>query len=315
MLNARLIVAGALGLAVSCATAAFAAPSYLLILGGGSDTASAEKERDQLSTAAFKDRLRLSTGYPRVEVSAQVAGLNPGFFVATLGSCADREQALTFLRTLKQLIGPAGTTKPYLRPIADGRAESCPTIVAPPPLCPDVTECAKLCAADNAAGCYQQARLIVRSGRGEFRPIVEKACTLNHGEGCEWMSHAADTKVAAVRFLERSCQLGTLSACEELGTKLLAGRDMEINPARGTELLEKTCKLGGSGACRALGELYLDNPDPKLSKRGRKLLGDLCRSGDYPDACRKIGDLKAACDSGDINACCERNPRSRVCDV
>lgn len=90
---------------------------------------------------------------------------------------------------------------------------------------------------------------------------------------------------------------------------------METNLARGTELLEKTCKLGGTGACRALGEHYLDDPDPKLGKRGRKLLGDLCRSGDYPDACRKIGDLKAACDSGDVNACCERNPRSKVCDV
>ena len=312
----RVVTSTLLALLIGWSTPARAAPTYLLILGGGTAPADAEQQRDAINAPLFKSRLKLAPGYVQIEESAKVAGLTPGFFVATLGSCADRDQALRVLHGLKRLIGQASASpKPYLRPINDGRAESCPTLLEPL-LCHDVQQCATQCAAGEAAACNQQAFLLGGLGEPVAEALVEKACTLGYAESCAWLGRSMYKKPEVrFRYNDRACQLGNLLSCVEVAASYLEGAGAPKDPPKGMALLEKTCKRGEQSACRSLGSLYFDSTDPALQKRGRRILRDLCSSGDDPVPCRKIGDLKGACDAGDINACCERNPRSKICDV
>lgn len=60
---------------------------WLLIWSGGATQEAAEAELAKLNGWTYFNRVAMAPGYPRVEESAKVAGLKPGFFVVTMAKC------------------------------------------------------------------------------------------------------------------------------------------------------------------------------------------------------------------------------------
>ncbi|MFY0533722.1 hypothetical protein [Nannocystis pusilla] len=58
--------------------------------------------------------------------------------------------------------------------------------------------------------------------------------------------------------MAKSCELGELNACSDLGIALLLGQGLTADPERGVRTLQKACDAGGARACNNLATAYVN---------------------------------------------------------
>jgi hypothetical protein len=181
---------------------------WLLIWSGGATQEAAEAELAKLKAWPYLPRVVMATGYPRIEESAKVTGLKPGFFVVTMGAC-DEAGAKSLLEKVNGFTLPP-KVKAYSRAITDGRSAECPRVVTADELVAKETEKHRAaCEAGDAIGCYQLGLLLKAEARME---AWKKACALGHGPSCTSMGHdlsyyKAPLEETGAAYL-RGCELG-----------------------------------------------------------------------------------------------------------
>lgn len=112
--------------AVGQGALAKAGSSYIIILGGGPIVADAKAALDRYPVAA--QALVPGAGFPKLEVSDTIPGLNPGYHIAVFGVCASEETA-RLSRDLLNL-GVPGT---YIRKVdVEIAADTCPRLRSVP---------------------------------------------------------------------------------------------------------------------------------------------------------------------------------------
>jgi hypothetical protein len=192
---------------------------FLLIWGGGTTPEEGARALAELSKAPWTDVLEAGSGYPRVEASSKVAGLNPGFFVAVIGACGDKVQAEARLAALRGVVPIAQAPAAYVREVADGRAPSCPT-VRPPPPCADPATCERSCDEGQAAACDHLAGQVAAEP-GRAGALHLKGCVLESAWACAQAAEDArlgrgvgQDSLRAAELALRACQLGDGESCE-----------------------------------------------------------------------------------------------------
>ncbi len=189
---------------------------WLLIWSGGATQEAAEAELAKLKSWTYFNRVAMAPGYPRVEESAKVAGLKPGFYVVTMGAC-DEAAADALLKKVNAFTLPP-KVKAYSRPITDGRAADCPRYVTPEELLAKDAETHRAgCEAGKADACYQLGLGLKAEARQQ---AWKKACSLGHGPSCTSLAHdlsyyKAPLEETGAAYL-RGCELGgDRRACQD----------------------------------------------------------------------------------------------------
>lgn len=103
---------------------AFAESGFALIWGGGAtpEAGQAAKAEYEKNAPELNSLLELSPGFPKVMESAAVKGMKPGFHVAVLGFCSERE-AMELALSVAKSVEP----KVYVRAV-DVSSASCPKL-------------------------------------------------------------------------------------------------------------------------------------------------------------------------------------------
>jgi hypothetical protein len=167
------------------------------------------------------------------------------------------------------------SAKAYEKGCAAGRGDDCMalgrlhTIVAPP----DEAKAAAFqgqgagllqaaCARDDGAACFHLG-MAYHDGAGvetdfaRHEALMERSCTLGHLDGCAELgatylsSEPADDDAKAPALFEKACLGGALHRhpCREAGFIRIDGRLAPLDKAQGVRLLEASCALADDSSC------------------------------------------------------------------
>ncbi|WPB73009.1 hypothetical protein KYC5002_28580 [Archangium violaceum] len=301
---------GAVASTLLLAGTASAGDVFLIIWGGGTTRAQGGQSARELGSPPWSELLRPGEGYPRVEESRQVAGLKPGFHVATLGACATEQEARAFLKAVHEVAqARGGSSGVYTRAIQDGRSVACPRLTEGIPATPAAPE------AEAAAA--EVARLRTRCDAGDFENCLFLGDLL-HPEGERRRNSkrplpgpdegkAMEALKKGVQLVEEGCARSEVKACLELSSLLdptgkpwpaTARALVRPDAARAEAMLRRGCKTAmtdreSHDECRLLGVQLLEGTgdDAKArQKEGVELLTRACRGQRNPDACVSLAE-------------------------
>jgi hypothetical protein len=292
---------------------AFAGDVFLIIWGGGTTRAQGEQSARELTSPPWSELLRLGEGYPRVEESRQVAGLKPGFFVATLGACATEQQTRAFLESVHGTARARGlSVHAYSRAIQDGRGVACPRLAegagptpahaSTPPAGPspaqmataEVAQLRDRCDAGSFESCLSLGDLL--HPEGNTRSTSKRPLPPADAE------QAMEALKRALQLIEAGCERSEVEACLRLASLLdprlkpwpaLARTLVQPEAARAEAVLRRGCKAALSGQesyseCRTLGVALLESTGPDglaRQKEGFELLERGCKGQRDMEAC------------------------------
>lgn len=115
--------------------------------------------------------------------------------------------------------------------------------------------------------------------------LLEKACTLNDGEGCNELGsiYVRRHKYAkAVGLLEKSCNLNIGKGCYSLAKLHMNGEGVPKNTSKAQILYKKSCDLGNKSGCSSLKDTNIVSNFTVYKNK--------CNAGDGK-LCRNIGSL------------------------
>lgn len=229
----------------------------VLISGGGTEPGDGERALAKLQGAPWSTAIRFGQGYPRVERSSEVPGLNPGFHVVVLGFCSTRSAAEASNEALRLLFtANQEPTVPYVRSVERSRPVACPSVAG----CRGLGPCELRCEAGEASACRSVGVLAGNERQHEVAYRAnERACTLGDADGCYAAATAlldgrgvSGDPAEGLRRLEALC-LGRdtehPAACSRAGHAHRSGQGPSTSPERGQQLLERACELGDVNAC------------------------------------------------------------------
>lgn len=119
-------------------------------------------------------------------------------------------------------------------------------------------------------------------------PLLVTAPTSDLNENS--FTQAPKDSVAARRYDERACELGSLAGCENLGALLAHGRGGEVDWTRAEALFQRACDGGNLRGCAALASVYFDGgpPEKRDESRSAAISAKTCDAGDAV-ACSNLG--------------------------
>ena len=119
-------------------------------------------------------------------------------------------------------------------------------------------------------------------------PLLVQSPTAGPNENS--FTPAAKDSVAARRYDERACKLGSLAGCENLGALLAQGRGGEIDWTRAEALFQRACDGGNVRGCTALASVYFEGgpPEKRDESRSAAISAKACEAGDAV-ACSNLG--------------------------
>jgi TPR repeat protein len=148
------------------------------------------------------------------------------------------------------------------------------------------------CAAKNGPACGLLAVLYVNEQHDveHGREAARHGCELDASFSCFVAAALAEDTQETYRLLGKACELGDGEACTTYGATLLAGHDIERDPAKAVKMLDRGCQLGAVKACRALGGALLSGyPEVATDdKKAAKALRKSCDGGDL-SGCAVLG--------------------------
>ncbi len=244
--------------------------------------------------------------------------------LALLTACANNKPLPAPPEELEPEAGPDDpgdpTSPAYVDPLADASEPDGAPAGGKPPGCDAAEDCAK-----------KGAAAVLGSSPNEGIPMLEWACAEKVGQACEDLSIALRSgRVAADPdgardAATRGCELGSHSACVDLGVDEHTGQGGDKDSASALARFDKACEAGEPMGCRFAGVLHHEGavgaPDQakamKYFERGcDKDDGPSCFNsaaliiqGHLPDMtgpdaqAKADGYLRRACDLGDDPAC------------
>jgi TPR repeat protein len=181
----------------------------------------------------------------------------------------------------------------------------------------------RACQAGEAEGCFDLALLLDDEGRASSSPVPSRDARA-HEEGCDAgdpsdcyalartyapstgdplqtpTAHKADPSRAAALYrraaelADKSCEVGNMPACLQLGIQYQLGQGVSRDRARAMASLSQACAADLSKACLLIGIAYKVHPGNGADADAEQtatlsLLSGAC-SGGLPSACGKLAD-------------------------